>query len=132
MSVFNIIEKAKKNNLYLDPHPKNFTLLSGKVGFVDFTPPYGIEDYRTARLEIEQRNKNIISNNLDVFHPENLFYHFIGDLFDISNDHQTILKLYQVMFENSFVNLPTEEGIKKAKAIRAIEDDRISKNIFLM
>tara|TARA_B100001094_G_scaffold300318_1_gene325676 strand:- start:341 stop:1072 length:732 start_codon:yes stop_codon:yes gene_type:complete len=132
MSILNIIENAKNNNLYIDPHPKNFTLLNGKVGFVDFTPPYGIKDYRDARIKIEKSNRNIISKNLDVFHPNNLFYHFIGDMFNISDDYRTILKLYQFMYDNSFVNLPLDDGIKKAKSIRAIEDDRLSRNLFLM
>jgi len=134
LKVFNIIGLATKNNFYMDPHPKNFTILDKNISFVDFTPPYGIDDYRKARLNLEKdkKDKKIISENFTVFHPKNLFYHFIGDLTNISNNNKIIRKIYQLLLKHNFVDLPIDKGIEKSVNIRKIEDYRISKNIFLM
>ena len=130
----NILRIAQVNKLYIDPHPKNFVVMNRVVSYVDFSPPYQIKAYRDARLQIETDlfRQNIIKNNFDVFHPKNVFYHFIGDFISITNNRKLNEQIYNKIRKKNFVDLPIISGMEKASQIRKTEDLKFTHNIYLM
>lgn len=132
--VSDIISRAQDNSLWIDPHPKNFVVEDNVVSFVDFSPPYQIEEYRSARLAVESNpvRYDIVVQNFNVFRPENLFYHFVGDFFKLTSDISLIGDIYKTLQNRNLVHLDIDAGLDKAKSIREIEDLKFKHNIFLM
>ena len=131
--IIEIIYCAQKNDVYLDPHPKNFVVKGEEVFYVDFTPPYQIKEYRDSRLGLESNRakKKFIYDNFKVFSPINLFYHFIGDFLKISSNSTFINLLYKKISHNGFLLSNIEEGMTIARSIRKLEDERDLKGIKL-
>jgi len=128
-----IVKLAINNDIYFDPHPKNFVFDDNCIYYVDFFPPYN--DYiKHKRLSVAKTNEiQIISENFQFFTKEFLIEHFCGDFLNIDQNAERIFEsIYTLskdmgLCENSF-----EEFTKKAKYIRDIEDERLKKGIFLL
>jgi hypothetical protein len=117
------IEKAVLNEVNLDPHIKNFVIENDEVSFVDFTPPY-IDEFIDLRMSVALDSEKIIAKkNFEYFGPEYLYYHFVGDFFNVKkNISQTLLKeIYNLIHQ--FIN--------QSKKIRSLEDKRMRNGIFL-
>ena len=133
-AICNILRLAQVNKLYIDPHPKNFVVLNGDVSYVDFSPPYQIKAYRDARLKTEPdpNKRKIIRDNFNVFHPDNIFYHFIGDFFNITENLELIKQIYEKVIKLKLVNSVVNIGIDRARKIRETEDLKFTHSIYLM
>jgi len=128
-----ILAKAKKKNLFIDPHPKNFVWNGERVHYVDFCPPY-VKDYmemRTGMARNEERD--IVEKNFSYFGPEYLFYHFAGDFFNVNPEisEDFYRKLYQRFIASNVIKNSYFNFIDKAKKIRKLEDLRLKKGIYL-
>ncbi len=88
--VLNIIKIAKDNNIYFDPHIKNFTIYDNKVWYVDIFPPYS-EKYLEILLKSNPSQKEKIIENHNIFSPKMLPYHFLAD-FLATFDNEKVLK----------------------------------------
>ena len=132
--VFDIINISQSNNILIDPHLKNFTLSKNKIYYVDFCPPL-INKYINHRIDIESEYVNIIRDNFNYFKPENLFYHFCGDLIDAfrgKNMEPIFNKIYKLLCLRNFINKEKFDlFIEKSIRIRKLEDERIDKGLYL-
>ena len=131
--ILKIIKMAQDYNIYIDPHPKNFVHDGEEIFFVDFSPPY-MEEYIDLRLSIvTPEERPIVEKNFSYFAPEHLGYHFAGDFLNIDVNFSTCFDdLYPHILEEGLINTTCEEFKRRAKNIRALEDLRLSKDIFLM
>lgn len=131
--ITDIIKKAQKSNIYIDPHPKNFVLKNNKLYYVDFSPPYLPEYNNLVIANTEEKHKGLVKKNLEAFSPNEIGYHFAGDLLKEDNKFGNImLGLYSYFKEERIINGSFEEFIKKANEIKNIELERVRRNVFLI
>lgn len=131
--IFEIIAIAVRNNVYLDPHPKNFVWNGETVTFVDFSPPL-IDSYFKARLDCAgTEEKEIISANFQYFSPEWLPYHFAGDFRNIDSALGDVfyLKLHKLLCNSGLLNCTYDYFLTRSMQIRDLEDCRIEREIKL-
>lgn len=129
-----ILKKAMKNNIYFDPHPKNFVFnKKGEIYYVDFYPPY-TNSLKEMRLSVANKNHvEIIKNNYSFFTKDFLPEHFCGDFLNIDKNSEAIFnKIYLLQKESDILLSSKQNFIKKAKYIRSVEDLRLKKKIFLL
>ena len=134
IEMLKVVKIAIDNNLYFDPHPKNFVFNDkNKILYVDFFPPY-TDNLRKKRLNIADNNElEIIDINYQFFTKEFLAEHFCGDFINIDKNCESIFSdIYLLAKELNMVNSSKEDFMKKAKYIRSIEDLRLEKNIYLL
>ena len=127
------IEKAVLNEVNLDPHIKNFVIENDEVSFVDFTPPY-IDEFIDLRMSVAlDSEKTIAKKNFEYFGPEYLYYHFVGDFFNVKkNISQTLLKeIYNLINQQASIKGSFHQFINQSKKIRSLEDERMRNGIFL-
>ena len=132
--MLHIIKKAIKNNIYFDPHPKNFVFnKKGEIFYVDFYPPY-TDNLKEMIISIANIDHvEIIKKNYFFFKKNFLLEHFCGDFLNIDKNSEVIFdKIYQLVKELGILTSSQKNFIKKAKYIRSIEDLRLEKNIFLL
>lgn len=131
--MLNLINNAIKDNLFFDPHPKNFVFNDSNIFYVDFFPPY-CQSLKRKRLEIAETSEvKIITENFDFFSKDFLLEHFCGDFLNIDKNSEEIFKsIYDLCYEMKFSLTSYEDFIKKAKYIRSIEDERLKREIFLL
>jgi hypothetical protein len=131
--MLNLVKIAIKDNLFFDPHPKNFVFKDTGIFYVDFFPPYG-ETLKEKRLSIAKPDeKKIINENFDFFTQSFLLEHFCGDFLNIDKNSEEIFKsIYNLCYDMKFSVTSYEDFIKKAKYIRSIEDERLNRGIFLL
>ncbi len=133
-----ILRQAQEANLSLDPNLKYFCSdEEGKVYFVDFSPPYGL-DYREQNYDqiviraTAPEHQAIVAQNLECFKPENLGFHFAGDLLKEDPAYEEIMPgLYQLLVEERVVSVPYHEFLQRAHQVKKIELDRIGRGLRL-
>ena len=132
--IFNILRRSIKNNLYFDPHPKNFTYQNSKVYYVDFCPPL-IPEYIKKRVEYDRKHQNIVIKNFEYFSPKNLFFHFCGDFIDVfrKEDYNLIInRIYNLLLSKKIIDkIEFDEFLMKCTIIRNLEDSRLEKKVYL-
>jgi hypothetical protein len=134
IKMIGVIALAKFNDIYFDPHPKNFVFNEKKeIFYVDFFPPYS--DYLLEkRLKIAEKDEiKIITENYNYFTKNNLMQHFCGDFLNIDRNFDCIFKyIYNLVKELGFYNKSLDQFIFEARKIRETEDLRLQKNIYLL
>lgn len=124
---------AAKAGIHLDPHPKNFVWNGSALHFVDFSPPYS-DGFNARRIRLAQGEAlDIVRANFDYFKPAHLFHHFAGDFYNIdpSIPERFFRHLHQMMRQHEAMPDDFDVFFEKARKIRALEDRRLAKNIFL-
>jgi len=127
------LKKAVDSKINLDPHIKNFVIGEEGLFYVDFSPPY-TKEYIKMRLERSASSEfEIIRKNFDYFKPENLMHHFLGDFFNIDQNisRELLEGIYAIINEICPQDQNFTKFIQKSKKIRALEDERIQRNIYL-
>jgi len=133
--ITDILTIARSNNLWLDPHPKNFVVDKKSVHFVDFCPPYGVEYNELCLNSAKKSDRGIVKLNLSYFSPDFLGYHFLADFFDPrvgKKFHGFIPYIYNKLIEKKLVDLNYKQSLRQAEKIRKLENERLRKNIFLI
>ncbi len=129
-----IVKLAKDNDLYFDPHPKNFVFNGDNdIFYVDFFPPY--TDYlKDKRLHSAKNSEiQIIDENYQFFTKGFLAEHFCGDFLNIDLNAEKIFEqIYSMSKDIGLYSGSLNDFVCKAKYIRHIEDVRLKKNIFLL
>ena len=131
--IIQILAKAKQENLFIDPHPKNFVWNGERVHYVDFCPPY-VKDFMEMRIGMARNGElDIIEKNFSYFGPEYLFYHFAGDFFNVNPEisEDFFRNLHQQLITSNVIKSSYFNFIDKAKKIRKLEDLRLKKGIYL-
>ncbi|WDP88930.1 MAG: hypothetical protein HUN04_03955 [Desulfobacter sp.] len=130
-----IISLAVQSGLFIDPHPKNFVCdKENVVHYVDFSPPYIQEFMEMREAMAEGEELEIIQKNFSYFGPDYLPFHFVGDFFNIYPEiPESVLSfLYETLSKNVAVRCEFRPFIEQAKKVRALEDLRLAKSIYLM
>jgi hypothetical protein len=133
-SMLKVIDKAANANLAIDPHPKNFVFEDESISYVDFYPPYGnvFDNWRLAIVQTEAE-KDIVSKNLSYFQKPYLAQHFCGDFLNIDRNSVKIFKtIYEIAIELKLFTGSFSEFETEATQIRALEDQRIAADIYLV
>ena len=122
------------NDLYFDPHPKNFVFnKNDDIFYVDFFPPYS--DYLKAkRLQVAKSNeKQIIDENYQLFTKEFLVVHFCGDFLNIDLKFEGVFdKIYAIAKNMGIYTGTLMDFASEAKHVRHIEDTRLQQDIYLL
>ena len=129
-----VINLAMKNQLYFDPHPKNFVFdENNNIYYVDFFPPYS-KKLKEKRLAIAKKDEiNVISDNYDYFYGDFLPFHFCGDFLNIDPGYEDYFyDIYDEAVNLHMVSKTCHEFIAMAKSIRLTEDERIQRKIDLL
>ena len=76
---------------------------------------------------------DLVRENLDNFLPENLLHHFLGDFFNVDRNIsiELIREIYNLIDQLSPQDDDIETFLSLSKKIRASEDERIRRNIYL-
>ena len=125
--------KAIDGNINLDPHIKNFVIGSDGISYVDFSPPY-TKEYIEMRINKSSKlEADLVRENLDNFLPENLLHHFLGDFFNVDRNIsiELIREIYNLIDQLSPQDDDIDTFLTLSKKIRASEDERIRRNIYL-
>lgn len=131
--IVDVFKKAKKANLDIDPHPKNFVLENGKIYYVDFSPPYLPEYNKLVMDNMEEKHRDLVQRNFNAFSPNELGYHFAGDLLKENDKFEKIMPaLYTYFKQQGIIDSSFEGFIKKANEIKEIELERVRRNVFLI
>lgn len=131
--IINILIKAQKGGIFLDPHPKNFVWNGHYIHYVDFTPPYS-KKFMEMRIGLANNEElPIVEKNFSYFSPENLFYHFAGDFFNVNQKlpEDFVVNLYRRLISAKAIKTSYSNFIDRAKEIRELEDLRLKKGIYL-
>ena len=133
LAILNIFKIVKKNNLYFDPHPKNFVFNNKVVFYVDFFPPYSYE-YNEKRVSLsEGEERSIVEKNLSYFKGKYLLPHFCGDFLNINRDFSNIFDWLYELILSVFPDIENfDEFVKIANKIRNTEDIRLERKIYLI
>ncbi len=133
--IFEIIKIAKKKQIKIDPHIKNFVINSqNKIFYVDIFPPYS-KDYEVLRELFYQtiEEKKICKKNFTFFNSSNLFYHFVSDIIKIDSRFFNKLDFfYKKLRKIKAINSSKSFFKKKVIQIMEIEKLRVKKNYFLI
>tara|TARA_Y100001970_G_scaffold293982_1_gene445315 strand:+ start:14907 stop:15617 length:711 start_codon:yes stop_codon:yes gene_type:complete len=127
------ILKAIDGKINLDPHIKNFVIGPDGISYVDFSPPY-TKEYIQKRIDKALMSEvTIVRENLDNFLPQNLLHHFLGDFFNVDRNIsiELIREIYNLIDKLSPQVEDLDTFVTLSKRIRASEDERIRRNIFL-
>jgi hypothetical protein len=129
-----LINQAILNDLYFDPHPKNFVFnKDNNIFYVDFFPPYS--DYlKSKRLQVAKTNeKQIISENYQFFTKDFLAAHFCGDFLNIDHNFVEVFdKIYAIVKSIGMYTGSLTDFTSEAKYVRHIEDKRLQQDIYLL
>ena len=74
-----MLTQCAVNKVSMDPHIKNFTILNGKIYYVDTFPPVS-KEYVKLLSKYNKKNKKHIIDHLNTWKPEQLRYHFLADI----------------------------------------------------
>lgn len=132
IEVIDSINKAKKANIFIDPHITNFVLAKDKkVYYVDFCPPYTTQ-YLRMRMQIADKSqKSIVKKSFDYFAQREIGYHFIADMMKIKRYKDDIKNIYFMLKKRGLVSYDYNKSLKKACSIRKFEEGRLKKRLFL-
>ena len=132
--ILNVLKLAQSFGVYLDPHLKNFVWDGKSVRYVDFSPPYGISEYRQARLKIATvDHANIVEKNLAVFAPDALAPHFVADLLGLESLTEQEIETLRIRFSDAGIGIASSAEFKlQVAAIQEIEAERRLHSIYLM
>ena len=134
IKMLSVLKKAVDNNIYFDPHPKNFVFNEeNEIFYVDFFPPY-TDSLKEMRLSVAQENEvEIIKKNYSFLTGEFLAEHFCGDFLNIDKKSESIFdKIYFLEKEMGITKNSQKIFMEVAKYIRFIEDLRLEKKIYLL
>ena len=129
-----ILKKAMINNIYFDPHPKNFVFDDNdEIFYVDFYPPYSDKLKKIRMSQASTEDAEIIDKNFSFFTKDFLPEHFCGDFLNIDEKSEHIFKeIYFIEKEQGISLINEKDFISQAKYIRFIEDLRLKKDIYLL
>ena len=114
--IIRIVKIAKDYNLYFDPHIKNFTVYENKVWYVDIFPPYS-EKYLEILLKSNPGQKEKIVENINIFSPKMLPYHFLADFLATFNNEKVTRSLADEMIRIGVFNKLDMGIVKKVMGI---------------
>ncbi len=130
-----ILRQAADAGLSIDPHIKNFVGDSGALLYVDFSPPL-IESYIDARCSAagSAEEERILRENFSYFTPDFLPYHFAGDLLNVGRSAGGLFpEARTALIEAGMLSgVSLESFVSWARSIRALEDLRLHKQIFMI
>ena len=133
--VIHILYLAKKENICIDPHIKNFVINKKKqIFYVDIFPPYSkkFEKIRN-KYYVTNLEKIICKKNFHYFKPANIFYHFVADLIRTNKNYYRELNFFYNKFSKiSAIKCKKNFFKKKIFNIIRIEELRLSNNFFLV
>lgn len=127
------IRNAKESDLCLDPHIKNFVIDENGLSYVDFSPPYskGYNALVLSRTRVS--DKEIVEKNLNAFMPDQLGYHFMGDLLKEDKKYSNISpEIYRILLREKLIKGGFDEFISMANKIKDIEIERVERDIYLI
>lgn len=132
--ILKVLRLAQSFGVYLDPHLKNFVWDGEFVSYVDFSPPYGISEYRQAILKtVTADHTSIVEQNLAAFSPDALAPHFVADLLGLENLTDEEIEILRLRFSDAGVQVaPSAEFKLQVAAIQEIEAERRLHSIYLM
>ncbi len=124
---------AKKEKLFVDPHPKNFVKKEKKLTYVDITPPYGI-DYFKLRFSIATHDeRKILEDFFNCMEGSSLGYHIAGDIIKIDKDNENYLEIiYEKIREYELIQSGYKNFLSRLREIISIEREREARGIFLL
>lgn len=132
-AIINILIKAQKRGIFLDPHPKNFVWNGQCIHYVDFSPPY-CKKFMEMRIALASEEElEIMKKNLSYFGPQYLPYHFAGDFYNVDPyiSEEFLRLLFDRFVAKNVIDSNFDEFHSIAKRIRALEDLRLERCIYL-
>lgn len=130
-----ILRMAVDAGVSIDPHIKNFVGQAPELQYVDFSPPL-MDSYFGARLSVAtgEEERSILQRNFSYFTPEFLPFHFAGDFLNVYPRMDKFFPdLHAILTEKGFISgVDLSAFTAKAKGIRALEDLRLRKQIFMI
>jgi hypothetical protein len=134
-SVARVLKKAMAAGVALDPHIKNFVGQGLDLLYVDFSPPL-LESYIDARLSVASgaEERSILQKNFAYFTTDSLPYHFAGDFLNLDPGAEALFPdLHAVLQQEGLVpGVGLKDFTATASSIRALEDLRLRKQIFMI
>jgi len=135
LQVIDILRLAIDAGISIDPHIKNFVGDAGGLLYVDFSPPL-IDGFVNARYSVarDDRERRILQANFSYFTAPYLPFHFAGDFLNIDDTADELFPdLRELLITAGLIEDVTMSSFaEQAKAIRALEDERLSRDIFMM
>tara|TARA_Y100000590_G_C15663310_1_gene993513 strand:+ start:368 stop:1099 length:732 start_codon:yes stop_codon:yes gene_type:complete len=132
--MFDCLKKAQNADINFDPHPKNYVLQDGIITYVDFTPPWhqNYYDLRISNSSNESEEK-VMKEFFLCFHPNEIGYHFAGDLLKMHDNIYPMLPLlYKELSSRNIISSSYKDFISKAEMIKKRELAREENNIYLL
>jgi hypothetical protein len=134
-SVVRVLKKAMVAGVALDPHIKNFVGQGPDLLYVDFSPPL-VESYIDTRMSVatDAEERNILQKNFSYFTADSLPYHFAGDFMNVDPGAEALFPdLHAVLQQEGLVpGVGLGDFTAIASSIRALEDLRLRKQIFMI
>ena len=133
-AAISVLKQAADAGISIDPHIKNFVGEGTDLLYVDFSPPL-VEPYINVRCSVASgaEEARILRENFSYFAPKYLAYHFAGDFLDLDSSADRLFpELRALLIEGGLLpEVSTDEFAAKAHSIRALEDLRLQKQIFM-
>ncbi len=130
--IVEILKAAIKHKVCLDPHIKNFLFnkKTGKVFYIDFSPPY-TKEYLSYRMKFSHgEDKQFLKKFFKRFCPDELGYHFISDMLKVDSSHEnTIKEIYSILRKNGIISAPFDKSMKIVRFIRQVEEEKVRRNM---
>jgi len=134
-SVARVLKKAMAADVALDPHIKNFVGQGPDLLYVDFSPPL-VDSYIDARLSVasDPEERSILQKNFSYFTADSLPYHFAGDFLNLDPGAEALFPdLHAVLQQEGLIpGVGLRDFTSTASSIRALEDLRLRKQIFMI
>ena len=135
VGVARILKKAIDVAVAIDPHIKNFVGRTSDLLYVDFSPPL-LDSYIEARLSVaaNAEERSILQKNFSYFTGDFLPYHFAGDFLNVDSQAESLFPdIHAVLVQEGLIaGVGLGDFTAKAKAIRALEDQRLRQRIFMI
>jgi len=133
-AVAEILRKAIEARIAIDPHIKNFVGYGTDLRYVDFSPPLLDSFFETRCSVAAGEEESILRRNFSYFGPDYLVCHFAGDLLNLDPSADALYPELRRLLIAAGLSVETnvEAFTAKAKSIRALEDLRLQKRIFMI
>lgn len=134
-SAVGILKRAADAGTAIDPHIKNFVGEGEELFYVDFSPPL-VDAYIEARCAAarDREEREILQRNFAYFTGEFIPYHFAGDFLNVDSSAESLFpELYALLDDAGLLEgVSLESFTAKACSIRALEDLRLSRGVFMI
>jgi len=131
-TVVQIIKEVQKHKFFLDPHIKNF-VLSDKVYYVDFSPPYMPEYFNARYGKTSKHDAEVLEKFYANLGHEKLGYHFPADLLKVNKDFMSVMpQIYELFKREEIISGSYEEFLRKGDEIKSVELQKEGEKIILM